>query len=164
MITLHTACEHYRDLFDQIDPDTGEMPDGFESARELVSSRALAVTAYIIEQDAQIEMARQYVKTLEAKVKAQERKNEWLKGYLKIHMQESGISEVKHESGLFRAKLERERDASLEVFDAETIPAEYLRTIPERTEPDKPAITKAIKSGAEVPGARIVKRDRLTIK
>jgi hypothetical protein len=61
--------------------------------------------------------------------------------------------------------LLRERDESIEVFDESMVPAVYMNVPePPAPKPDKAAIRRAIKAGQDVPGARIVKRDRLEIK
>ncbi len=44
------------------------------------------------------------------------------------------------------------------------MPADYLREVPAKYEPDKALIKKAIKDGFDVAGAKLVKRDRLTVK
>jgi polyhydroxyalkanoate synthesis regulator phasin len=163
-ITLHSATEQVRELIEQIDPETGELPEGFEDARALVNSKAVAVTAYIVESDLSIESVKSYIKELTAKVKTAEKRQEWLRRYLQEHMAAAGILEIKDERGVFKASLAQGRDESVEVFDEQQLPELYLREIPAKTEPDKTLIKKAIKDGFEVPGARLVKKDRLTIK
>lgn len=163
-ITLHAATEQVRDLLDQIDPETGELPEGFEGARALVTQRAVAVTAYILEADRSIESFEAYIKDLTAKVKTAKQRQEWLRRYLKEHMAAAGITEISDERGIFKATLQKGRDESVEVFDQDQLPADYLREIPAKHEPDKTLIKKAIKDGFDVPGARIVAKDRLTIK
>jgi len=44
------------------------------------------------------------------------------------------------------------------------IPRDYLRVIPERLEPNKPEIAKALKSGIDVDGCRLETTTRLEIK
>ena len=163
-ITLHQATEQVRELLDQIDPETGELPEGYEDARAIVTSKAIAVTAYILEQDRGIASAKEYVKELTAKVKAAEKRQDWLRRYLQEHMAAAGITEIADERGVFKASLASGRDEAIEVFDEAQVPADYLREIPAKYEADKTLIKKAIKDGFEVPGARLVKRDRLTIK
>lgn len=163
-ITLHKATEQVRELLDQIDPETGELPEGYEDARAIVVSKAVAVTAYLLESDRSIESVKSYIKDLNAKVKAEERRQEWLRRYLQEHMAAAGISEISDERGVFKATLAVGRDESVEVFDEAQLPDDYLREIPAKHEPDKTLIKRAIKDGYEVPGARLVKRDRLTIK
>lgn len=163
-ITLHQATEQVRELLDQIDPETGELPEGYEDARAIVMHKAVAVTAYLLEQDRGIASAKEYVKEMSAKVKAAEKRQDWLRRYLQEHMAAAGITEIADERGLFKASLAQGRDEAVEVFDEAQLPQDYLREIPAKFEADKTLIKKAIKDGFEVPGARLVKRDRLTIK
>lgn len=163
-ITLHQATEQVRELLDQIDPETGELPEGFDDARAIVTSKAIAVTAYILEADRTVASVKEYIKDLTAKVKTMEKRQDWLRRYLQEHMAAAGITEITDERGIFKASLSVGRDESIDVFDETQLPQDYLREIPAKYEPDKTLIKKAIKDGFEVPGARLVKRDRLTIK
>lgn len=163
-ITLHEAAEEVRQLLDQINEDTGELPEGFEQARELVTQKAVAVTAYIIEADRTIESVESYIKELTAKVKTAKKRQDWLRRYLQEHMAAAGITEIKDERGIFKATLAKDRDEAVEIFDEAQLPSDYLREIPAKHEPDKTLIKKAFKDGFDVPGARLVKRDRLTIR
>lgn len=163
-ITLHQATETVRTLLDQIDPETGELPEGFEDARALVTHKAVAVAAYILEADRGIESVKAYIKDLNSKVKTEEKRQDWLRRYLQEHMAAAGVTEITDERGVFKASLSVGRDESVEVFDEDQLPQDYLREIPAKYEADKTLIKKAIKDGFEVPGARLVKKDRLTIK
>lgn len=163
-ITLHAATEQVRALLDQIDTDTGELPEGFDEARELVAQKAVATTAYLLESERQIASVEEYIKDLSGQVKTAKQRQEWLRRYLKEHMAAAGITEIKDERGIFKATLQAGRDESVEIFDQDQLPADYLREIPAKHEPDKTLIKKAIKDGFDVPGARIVAKDRLTIR
>jgi hypothetical protein len=163
-ITLHAATEQVRELLDLIDPETGELPEGFEQARAIVATKATAVAAYMVETDRHAGMLEGYAKEVMDRAKAARRRSEWLKGYLCSHMAACGLTEIKDERGIFTAKRYPERDESVEVFDAAQLPADYLREIPAKHEPDKTLIKKAIGDGFDVPGAKLVRRDRLTVK
>lgn len=163
-ITLYRAAEDLRDLLDQVDPETGEVPEGFESARAIVAKKATSVAAYILNTEAQVAMVKARSKELADAAKREEKKLEWLRRYLAENMAATGVHSITSEDGTFGAKLDRERDASVEVFQPELLPADYMREIPAKQEPDKVLIGKALKDGYDVPGARIVKRDRLTLK
>lgn len=162
-ITLFAATAALRDLLDQIDPESGEMPEGFEDAREVVTTKAVGVAAYIIENGKQAEYLKEAAKELTDRARAAERRNAWLKQYLMTHMAQAGITKIADERGLFSATLERERDKAVEVFDEAQLPSSCIKTIFE-TKPDKQVIRQCIESGVDVPGARVVARDRLTIK
>lgn len=163
-ITLYKAAADVRELLDQIDPETGEMPEGFEQARAVVATKAQAVAAFILEDEAQADMVESHAKTLMDRVKAARKRQAWLKQYLASHMAACGITSIKSDDGTFSAKLDMGRDESVDVFQPELLPQDYMREIPAKYEPDKTLIKKALKDGFDVPGARIVAKDRLTIK
>jgi len=163
-ITLHRAADELRTLFDQIDPETGELFEGFESARELVERKAIGCVAFLLEDGIEINSIKAYIKELTAKLKAREQRHDSLKGYLQHHMTEAGITEIKDERGIFKASLAVGRDEVVEIYDGAQLPQDCLREIPARYEVDKVLIKRAIKDGYTIPGARLARKDRLTIK
>ncbi len=163
-ISLYKAAADVRELLDQIDPETGEMPEGFDQARAIVATKAQGVAAFILENEAQADMVEAHAKALLDRVKTARKRSEWLRQYLRTHMDAAGVLSIKADDGTFSAKLEKERDESVEVFDAAQLPQDYMREIPAKYEPDKALIKKALKDGFDVPGAKLSKKDRLTIK
>lgn len=163
-ITLYQAAEGVRALLDQIDPETGEIPEGFEQARAIVATKAQAVAAFVLDTEAQADMVEQHAKRLMEAAKSARKRTEWLRQYLQSHMTACGITEIKSDDGTFKATLSIGRDESVEIFDAAQLPQDYMREIPAESEPDKTLIKKAMKDGFDVPGAKLVKKDRLTLK
>jgi hypothetical protein len=163
-VTLYSATAELRHLLDQIDPESGELPDELEQAREVVKKKAVNVAAYCIETSRQAEYLAQYAKEVNDKVKAAQKRVAWLRKYLMEHMSAAGITKVTDERGLFSAILERERDKYVDPFAPELIPHHYTRFIPATNQPDLALIKKAIQDGYEVPGAVLKARDRLTLK
>jgi hypothetical protein len=162
-ITLYQAAQEVREMLEQIDPETGELPEGYEQARAVVATKAQAVAAFILENNAQADMVEAHAKALLDRVKTARKRTDWLKEYLRSHMSACGITQIKSEDGTFTAKLEIGRDESVEIYEPESIPEDYMREVV-KVEPDKTLIKKAIKDKFVVPGARIVAKDRLTIK
>lgn len=163
-ITLYQAADSVRDLLDQIDPETGELPEGFEQARALVATKAQACAAFVLDNEAQADMVEQHAKSLLERVKTARKRSQWLRQYLSSHMAACGVMSIKSDDGTFSAKLEIGRDESVDVFDAAQVPADYMREIPAKYEPDKLLIKKAIKDGFNVPGAKMTVKDRLTLR
>ena len=163
-ITLYKAAEELQDLLNQVDPETGEIVEGLDSARDIVAKKAVNVVAYLKDTDAKIDYLMQAAKELEDRAEKQKKRNQWLREYQSFHMKQTGITHIKGYSGMFEAKLELERDQSVDVFDEKQLTHEYLRVIPEVQEPDKKLIAQDLKTGIDVPGARLIKKDRLTIK
>jgi len=163
-ITLYQAAASVRELLEQIDVETGEMPEGFDQARALVATKAQACAAFVLENDAQADMVEQHAKSLLERVKTARKRSQWLRGYLSSHMASAGVMSIKSDDGTFSAKLDLGRDESVEVWDAAQVPADYMREIPAKSEPDKALIKKALKDGFDVPGAKLIAKDRLTLK
>lgn len=161
-VTLFDAAQAVRESVNQIDPETGEMLESYTESRELFQNKAIACVAYAKEEAATLASAKAMIKDMLAKVEAREKRLERFEAYLADCMKATGILEVKHDLGLFAAKLYLERDESVEIdADAEFSPE--LCNDPKPPTPSKTKIKAAIKAGEAVAGARIVRKDRLTI-
>lgn len=163
-ITLYDAAATVRDLLEQVDAETGELPEGYEQARAIVATKAQAVAAFILENEAQAKMVEDHAKALLDRVKTARKRSEWLKEYLRSHMAACGVLSIKSDDGTFSAVLSPGRDKSVEIFDAAQLPQDYMREIPAKYEPDKTLIRKALDDGFTVPGAKLVAKDRLTLR
>ena len=161
-LTLFDLAQQVRESVNQIDPDTGEIIENYAESRELFQNKAVACVAYAKEEAATLESAKAMVKDMLAKIDAREKRLERFKSYLADCMKATGITEVKHELGLFSAKLHIGRDESIEIDEGTEFPPE-LCNAPKPPTPSKTAIKAAIKAGEAVAGARIVRKDRLTI-
>lgn len=163
-ITLYKAAEELQDILNSLDPETGEIPESLDDARALVAQKSVNVVAYLKDTDSKADYLMAAAKELQDRANKQKKRNEWLRQYLAFHMRQTGITHIKDDSGMFEANLEIERDQSVDVFDTAQVPDEYMRVIPEKQEPNKTLIASDLKIGIDVPGARLVKKDRLTIK
>ena len=161
-LTLFDAAQQVREALHQVDPDTGELSESYTESRALFEQKAVACVAYAKEQAASIASARAMLKTMAEKIDAEEARLDRFKTYLADCMKATGTTEVKHELGLFSAKLHIGRDESIEIDEGATFPPE-LCNAPKPPAPSKTAIKAAIKAGEAVAGARIVRKDRLTI-
>jgi hypothetical protein len=162
-ITLYKAAEELRETLDQVDPETGELPEGYESILGLVKNKGQAVIAYRLNELATVEMIKAHIKDMQAKAKSIEKRCDHLDGYLMTCMKMIGINEIKANDGTFTAKLYLERDASVVIDPTKVVPDEYLAP-PKPREPSKTLISAAIKAGKVLDFAYIVKNDRLEIK
>lgn len=161
-ITLIGAVNELRETLDQVDESTGELPEGFESALGLVKRKSAAVGAYILQTEAEAELVEKHAKGLLDRVKTARKRVEWLRQYLTHGMREAGITEISIE-GIAKIRRMPERDVSVDVWDARQVPQEYLED-PKPLGPSKSKIKAAIDAGVDVPGARLIAKDRLQIK
>jgi len=161
-LTLFDLAAQVRESVNQIDPETGEILENYSDSHELFQHKAVACVAYAKEEGATLESAKAMVKDMLAKIEAREKRLDRFKEYIADCMKATGITEVKHDLGLFGAKLYLDRDESVELEDGATFPA-ALCNDPKPPAPSKTKIKNAIKAGEAVAGARIVRKDRLTI-
>ena len=85
-----------------------------------------------------------------------------LRSYLLDNMQRAGIERIDCPLCTFSIK---KNPPAVDVYDALSIPAEYMRQAPPPPPAiDKAAIKKAIAAGQEVPGARLSQAVRLDVK
>ena len=161
-ITLFDAAQAVREAVNQIDKETGEVVESYAESRELFQNKAIACVAYAKEEAATLASAKAMLKEMAAKVEAREKRLERFEAYLADCMKATGIHEVKHELGLFAAKLSLERDESVEIDADAEFPLELCNE-PKPPTPSRTKIKAAIKAGQPIAGARIVRKDRLSI-
>ena len=162
-LSLYSAADVLAPLLDQIDED-GVMSEELATALTVFEGKGAAVTAYILNMDRNADMIRHAAEQMAKRAEPLEKRASRLREYLADQMKRTGITEIVANDQSFSAKLYIERDASVEVFDAKQVPLNYMAP-PKVSDPmpDKKRIAAAIKAGETVPGARIVKRDRMVI-
>lgn len=149
-------------LEDGFDPETGEMTPELANALAQFEGKGAAVTAYILNLDAEAEAVNVAIKRLSARKSALANQSARLRDYLKRNMVLTGIERIDAMDGTFSARLERGRDEFIEIDEGVTLPDALCRV---KVEPDKTAIKAAIKAGELVPdGVRLVRRDRIAIR
>ena len=154
-----------------VDEETGEIDTVKLHAIEATFlNKGVAVTAVIKTLHNQITgLAAQQADVIEQYSKAIQRlasQEKRLHDYLTQAMKDTGTLSIKSDDGLLEATLYIERDESVELDEGAQFAESLLnpqKPAPTRT-PSKDLIKKAILAGEAVNGARIVRKDRLTIK
>lgn len=163
MSSLYLLTQDFRSMLDSaFDPETGEALPAFEECRALIGNKINQVAAYILNTELDAAAAKTAMKRVADIVEANERKAEHLRTYLAENMKASGITEIKADDRSFVVKLYIDRDESVEIDPKAEFPPE-LCTEP-KPQPSKTKIKEAILNNEPVAGARIVRRDRLSIK
>lgn len=162
MTSLYQLATEFRETLEScFDPDTGEMLPAFEEQRALIDNKASAVAAYILNCESDAAQAKAAIERIKALQAAYERKAKHLRDYLAVNMETAGITEIKGDS--FVVKLYPERDESVDLDEDATFPPDLCND-PKPPTPSKTKIRAAILAGEPVAGARIVRKDRLTIR
>ena len=118
--------------------------------------------AYAVEEAGAIEAAEKLLKSMGERVSARKARLARFHGYLGECMKATGITKLSVD-GLVTATLYPDRDDSVELEEGAEFPAD-LCADPKPPAPSKTKIKSAILAGQPVAGARIVRKDRLTIK
>ena len=161
-ITLFDAAQSVRESLATVDPETGELTDAYSQSRDLFERKGGACVAYALEEAATIEAAKKLLRQMADNLGARETRLDRFKGYMAECMKAAGITQVAAD-GLARAILYPDRDESVELDDGAEFPAD-LCADPKPPAPSRAKIKAAILAGQPIAGARIVRRDRLTIK
>lgn len=163
-MNLYQIATEFRAMLDSaFDPETGEALPVFEELRGQLMQKATNVAAYVLTCEADAAQAKAAVDRIKALQASYERRAEHLRTYLAENMKASGITEIKADDRSFVVKLYPDRDESVEIEEGATFPPE-LCAEPKPPAPSKTKIRAAILAGEPVSGARIVRKDRLSIK
>lgn len=164
MASLYAISHDFTKLLDTaFDPETGEALPAFEELRGQLVNKASNVAAYILTCESDAAQAKAAIERIKALQVAYERKAEKLREYLMENMKATGITEIKAEDRSFVVKLYPDRDESIEIDEGAVFDASLCND-PKPPAPSKTKIKAAILAGQPIAGARIVRRDRLTIK
>lgn len=161
-LKLYEITGHVAELLDQgYDPETGEMSPDLANALTVFEGKGQAVTAYILNAEAEAEAVKSAIARLTARKKSLESRADGLRRYLRENMAAAGITRIDANDGTFSARLERGRDESVEIDEGAVLPDALCRV---KVEADRTKIKAAIKAGEPVPdGVRLVRKDRLVI-
>lgn len=164
-ITLyHAAQDMQQKIALCVDPETGEIDtDKLDDIECAFKDRAVAVVAVYKGKGHTVDMLKSYLVEIQDRIAREEKNRERLKDYLQGAMTITGVHVIKSDDGLLTATLYPERDESVELDPDAAFPASLCNE-PKPPAPSKSLIKAAILAGEAVAGARIVRRDRITIK
>lgn len=161
-LRLYEIADDVRALMESgFDEETGEMLPELVQALAAFEGKGAAVAAYVLNIEAEAEAIAQAAKRITARKRTLDARAEHMRDYLRYNMGLAGIMRIDAADHSFSVTLAPGRDESLVVDDAATFPDSLTRI---KREPDKAAIKAAIKAGEPIAGARLVLRDRLTIR
>lgn len=161
-LKLYEIADDVRALMESgFDEETGEMLPELVQALAAFEGKGAAVAAYVLNIEAEAEAIAQAAKRITARKRSLDARAEHMRDYLRYNMGLTGIKRIDAADHSFSVTLAPGRDESLQVDDGAEFPDSLTRI---KREPDKAAIKAAIKAGEPIAGARLVLRDRLTIR
>lgn len=164
---LYKLADHYQqaaaeiqNLFDAGEIDFAAVTDTLEGLEGEVKDKAINVGLHIKNLRSDIEQLENAKASFDARIKAAKSSLDFYENYLDLNLQKSGISEIKTDYLCIKYK---KLPAIVEVTG--DVPAEFQRVIPEKREPDKRAISDALKAGNALPFAALIEgRTKLEVK
>lgn len=146
---------------EELDLDDQTFSDTLEALAGDLEAKAVNVIFYAKNLDATADAIKKAEEDMAARRKVLQRRSDRLREYVKHNMLTAGISKISCD--YFQLAIQN-NPPSVEIFDSAQLPADYLREIPAKFEPDKALIAKAIKDGFDVAGAKLNQSQRLVIK
>lgn len=147
--------------------DSGEVPaeqiaDTLEALDGDIQDKAIQVAAFTRNLEASATAIRDAGKAMLARADRIEKRAESVRAYLLFQMQATGITKV--ECPWFTLAV-RKNPPAVAIDDEAAIPPEFVvQPPPPAPRPDRDAIKRALKAGADVPGCRLTQTERLEVK
>lgn len=163
-LSLYHMTEDYRAaLAALVDADlpAEAVADTLEGLHGELTQKAANVAAFAMNLEAEAEAMKVAETRIKARRQALEKRAEQLQDYLLRNMLAAGISEISALDKSFRVRVMQGRE-SVVIDDDQALPADFVR-VKTVTEPNKVAITQAIKDGIDVPGAHLERKPALKI-
>lgn len=162
-LALYQIAQEHRALADALqdmDLDEATIADTLEAESALVE-KSQAVAFVIRNLEAFADSVEAEAKAMAERAKKVRNRADGIKKYLHKCMGLAGVQKIEHPQFTLSIKKNPE---SVQIDGVDLIPADYMREIPVRYEPDKALIKQALKEGFSVPGASLVRTERLEIK
>lgn len=163
MSLYHAAQDVQNQITLCVDEDGVIDTDKLDAIACSFKDRAVAVVAVFKGKGHTIDTLTSYQQEIAERIAREQKDRDRLKDYLQAAMSISGVDNIKSDDGLLSAKLYPQRDESVELDDGAEFPASLCND-PKPPAPSKSKIKAAILAGEPVAGARIVRKDRITIK
>lgn len=165
MPALYVLADEFRAAAEQLadlDLPAEVVADTLESLSGDLELKATNVAAFFLSLEATAKQIKAAEEQMATRRKAIEARAASIRAYLMRCMQTAGVSKI--ESPHFRLTV-RVNPPAVDVFDAQQVPAIYWCQ-PEPPAPtiDNKAVAEDIKAGVDVPGARMVRGQRLDVR
>jgi len=146
----------------RVDEETGEIVGAEELQAVQLSAEAKIVSTgrYLAMRRVQLEGMKQAAKNIAVRIKAEERRQAWLEEQTIKGMQALDSKLIEAPDVALQV---RQNPESVDIFDEAQIPADFIKTKTVDSI-DKTAIKSALKSGKDVPGAKLTRTQKLVIK
>lgn len=165
-MNLYNLSEEYQKILSEIEYDesTGEINctslNKLDEITDAVENKAKAISAYVKNLTASSDALENAIEELKHRQNIIVNKIYSMKNYLQTNMERLGIDKI--ESHFFDIRLKK-NPCKVEITNVDEIPDNYKKAKVEITI-DKTMIRNDIKEGKDIPGAKLIKTNRIEIK
>jgi predicted nuclease with TOPRIM domain len=162
LFELSAEYQKAAQILDDLECDSQTIADTLESIDGPLKEKAENVAKYFQNLEVNAKALKEAEERLASRRKAMENRVEHLKEYLKTNMEKCSILSIECE--YFKLSIQNNPE-SVDVFEPGLVPSEYMvqpEPPPERV--DKNLVKKALKDSFDVPGCRLTRSTRLTVK
>lgn len=166
-LKLYEIANEYREVLDLADDPEADLDSFIPALDDLETDLAVKaghVACYIRELELEATAALEVVESAKKRAKRLEDRADWLRGYLLMQLQKTGITKVADPRVAIAI---RKTPPAVFIPTVESVPADverFWRVIPESRSPDKSAIREALKQGLAVGDCELRTGERLEIK
>ena len=140
-------------LIEEGEMDAETLKDTLDGLNTDLMEKGQDVLHFLANLDGDIKAFDAEIKRMAARKRSLSNHYEWLKEYLRSNMIETGITKI--ECPVFTATL-RKAGVKAEVYNEKELPIEYQTLVPASWNINLVQITKDLKAGVEIPGAKLV--------
>lgn len=162
MRSLYEINQAYLDLFNNVDPETGEVlfsDEDIDNIAEEFEQKADNIACLIKDKEAMIKARKSEMESLKERNEREQKQIDRLKRYLLQSLKLRNTKKLE----TVRNVIGMRNSVSVQIEDGADIPEEYIRTKVTR-EPNKAEMSKALKEGVIIPGCSLAEKTSLTIK
>lgn len=141
----------------ELSPEAESLIATLETSRD---AKIKAIVGIIHHEEARIDACNKEMKRLNELCDKAERKRDWLKSYLGICI---GTGSA-YDGGTFKIGWRKASKVEIDPEFVHELPQEFLRVIPEKREPDKIALKKALEAGMTLNGVTLKQEQHIQIR
>ena len=161
MRSMYEINQAYLELFNKVDPETGEVlfsDEDIDSIAEEFEQKADNIACLIKDKEAMLEARKSEMKGLKERNEREQKQIDRLKRYLLQSLQLRNTKKLETVRNVIGVR----HSVAVQIDDGADIPEEYIRTKVTR-EPNKAEMSKALKEGIKIPGCSLTEKTSLTI-
>lgn len=164
MTALYAVAAEYQDAARKLadmDLDAATIADTLESLSGALEEKAQSVAHVVRSMEADAAAVKQWARDANERAAAIQRRADSLREYLSANLQACGVQKIEGPG----VALSFRKSTACVIDEPALIPAEFMtQPEPPPPQPAKLRILEALKSGQDVPGARLDVRQNLSIK